>query len=43
MPLSKQPPLNPFVNEMVLAEGMAPHATVMAAGAVMVGKAAGLT
>lgn len=43
VPLIKQPPLNPFVNVMVLAAGNPPHATVVAPGAVIVGKAAGLT
>jgi hypothetical protein len=43
VPLSSQPPLNPLLEAMVLAAGMAPHATVISAGAVIVGKAAGLT
>ncbi len=43
VPLIKQPPLNPLVNEIVLAAGKPPQATVVSAGAVMVGKAAGLT
>jgi len=43
VPLSKQPPLNPFVYAMVLGAGNDPHATVVAPGAVIVGKAAGLT
>ena len=43
VPLSEQPPLNPLVNEMVLAAGNPPQLTVIGANAVMVGKAAGLT
>ena len=43
VPLIKQSPVNPFVNESVLAAGNWPHATVIAAGAVIVGNAAGLT
>ena len=43
VPLSKQPADNPFVNGKVLGAGMAPQATVILAGAVIVGKAAGLT
>ena len=43
VPLIKQPLLNPLLNEIVLAAGTPPHATVMAAGAVIVGNAAGLT
>ena len=42
-PLIKQSPVNPFVNVIVLVAGTAPHATVMFAGAVIVGRAAGLT
>jgi glycine cleavage system regulatory protein len=43
VPLSKQPPLNPLVNEIVLAAGNPPQFTVIGVNAVMVGKAAGLT
>ena len=43
VPLIKQPPLNPFVYVMVLAAGNEPHATVIGPGAVIVGRAAGLT
>jgi hypothetical protein len=43
VPLIKQFPLNPFVKASVLVAGIAPHATVIFAGAVIVGKAAGLT
>jgi len=43
VPLIKQPPLNPFVNGIVLGAGNAPHATVVAPGAVIVGNTAGLT
>jgi hypothetical protein len=43
VPLSRQPPLNPFVYGIVLGAGNAPHATVVAAGADIVGNAAGLT
>ena len=43
VPLSKQPPVNPFVYGMVLGAGNEPHATVIAPGAVIVGNAAGLT
>jgi hypothetical protein len=39
--LIKQPPVNPLENEMVLAAGKAPQATVVST-AVIVGKAAGL-
>ena len=42
VPLIKQPPLNPFVNDKVLGAGNEPQATVIDAGAVIVGKAAGL-
>jgi hypothetical protein len=41
VPLIKQPPVNPLENEMVL-ELARPQATVVSAGAVIVGKAAGL-
>ena len=43
VPLIKHPPLSPLLNEIVLAAGTAPQATVMSAGAVIVGKAAALT
>jgi hypothetical protein len=43
VPLIKHPPLNPFVNESVDGAGNDPQATVIVAGAVIVGKAAGLT
>ncbi|WP_367754287.1 hypothetical protein [Flavobacterium sp. WC2430] len=42
VPLIKQPPLNPLLKLIVLADGNAPQATVMVAGAVIVGKSAGL-
>ena len=43
VPLIKHPPVNPLLNDSVLAAGTPPHATVIAAGAVIVGNAAGLT
>jgi hypothetical protein len=43
VPLIKHPPLKPFVKVIVLGAGNDPHATVIAAGAVIVGNAAGLT
>ena len=43
VPLIKQPPLNPLLNRIVLDAGIEPHATVVLAGAVIVGNAAGLT
>jgi len=43
VPLIKHAPVNPLVNVIVDAAGNAPHATVIAAGAVIVGNAAGLT
>ncbi len=43
VPLIAHPPLNPLLNEMVLGAGMAPHATVIFTGAVIVGNAAGDT
>ena len=43
VPLIKQPPLSPLEKGMVLGTGIAPHATVIVEGAVMVGKSAGLT
>jgi glycine cleavage system regulatory protein len=42
VPLIKQPSPNPLVNEIVLAAGKLPQATVMSPGAVIVGNAAGL-
>ena len=39
----KQFPLNPLLNKIVLDIGNPPQATVTAAGAVITGKAAGLT
>ena len=43
VPLIKQFPLKPLLNAIVLDIGKPPQATVIAAGAVMVGKAAGDT
>ena len=43
VPLTKHAPLNPLVNGNVIAAGKPPHATVMSAGAVIVGNAAGDT
>jgi hypothetical protein len=43
VPEIKQPPVNPLLNERVLGAGKIPKATVIAAGAVIVGNAAGLT
>src|SRR5665811_897795 len=43
VPLISQPPLNPLLNDMVLVAGTVPHATIMAAGADIVGSVAGLT
>lgn len=43
MPLIKHPPAAPFVYVIVLGEGIAPQATVMLPGAVIVGNAAGST
>jgi len=43
MPVIKQPPLNPLAYVRVLGDGIEPHATVMSAGAVIVGNTAGLT
>ena len=43
VPLIKQSPLNPLLNGKVLADGIAPQATVISPGAVIVGNAAGLT
>lgn len=42
-PESRQPPLRPFEYAIVLAAGNAPHATVISAGALIVGKSAGFT
>ena len=42
-PESWQPPLRPFEYAIVLAAGNAPHATVISAGALIVGKSAGFT
>ena len=39
----KHDPVNPFVNVIVLAAGTAPQATLISAGGVIVGKAAGVT
>ena len=43
VPLIKQPPDNPLEKLIVLAAGIAPQATVMLAGAIIVANAAGLT
>ena len=43
VPLIEHPPVNPLENEIVLAVGTAPHATVIPTVAVIVDKAAGLT
>ena len=43
VPDIRQPPVSPLVKLIVLGDGIAPHATVMAAGGVMVGRAAGFT
>jgi hypothetical protein len=43
VPEIRHPPESPLEKEIVLAAGNAPHATVMAEGAVITGKAAGLT
>ena len=43
VPLIKQFPLKPLLNAIVLAIGIPPQATVIAAGAVSTGKAAGVT
>jgi len=42
-PEIRQPPVNPLLKLIVLGGGTAPHATVMAAGGVMVGRVAGFT
>ena len=41
VPVIAQPPVNPLLNEMVLEAGIAPQATVIFEGAVIVGNAAG--
>ena len=41
--MTKQPTVSPLLNDMVLAAGNPPHATVISAGAVIVDNAAGLT
>src|SRR5665811_1507141 len=43
VPLIKQSPLNPLLNDMVLVAGTPPQATAMSAGAVIVGSNAGAT
>ena len=43
VPLIKQPPLNPLLKDSVVGAGIAPQATVILIGAVIVGNAAGLT
>ena len=43
VPVIKHDPVNPLLNDIVLAAGTAPQATVMLAGAVIVGSAAGVT
>ena len=43
VPLNKQPLLKPLLKEMVLDAGKPPQATVIVTGAVIAGKAAGLT
>ena len=43
VPLIKHPPLAPLLNGIVLADGIDPQSTVISSGAVIVGKAAGLT
>ena len=42
VPLIRHPPLNPLLKDRVLAAGTPPIGTVMLAGAVIVGNAAGL-
>ena len=42
VPLIAHPPVNPLLKEIVEAAGKAPQATVILAGAVMVGNAGGL-
>ena len=41
VPLIRHPPVKPLLNDNVLANGMAPQATVIGPGAVIVGNAAG--
>jgi hypothetical protein len=43
VPLIRHDPLSPLVKVIVLVAGIAPQATVISAGAVIVGNAAGLT
>ena len=43
VPVIKHPPLNPFVNDIVVDAGTPPQSTVIAGGAVIVGSAAGDT
>ena len=43
VPFIAQEPVNPLLKERVLATGKEPQATVIGAGAVIVGNAAGLT
>src|SRR6185369_10462558 len=43
VPVIKHPPVNPFVNDIVVDAGTPPQSTVIAGGAVIVGSAAGLT
>ena len=43
VPLIKQPPLNTLLKLMELEAGSAPQATVILPGAIIIGKAAGLT
>jgi hypothetical protein len=42
IPLIRHEPLIPLLYEIVLAEGINPHATVILAGAVMTGNVAGV-
>ena len=43
VPVIRHPPVNPFVNVIVLGFGIAPQSTVIAGGAIIVGSAAGDT
>ena len=43
VPLIKQPPVKPLLNDIVLGAGTPPQSTVIGPGAVIVGSAAGLT
>jgi len=43
VPFIKHPPAKPFVYGIVLVTGIEPHATVISAGAVIVGNVAGST